>query len=103
MSVCQQKDISALSLQPASQRSLDGRGRMWQERCFYLDSDITGSPQLPRWLGCAGSTLNALYFESSRKVHTGVFMLYPWLRVPTPNKYLPKGKQCRLITREQSF
>ncbi|MEQ2225613.1 hypothetical protein ILYODFUR_019323 [Ilyodon furcidens] len=28
-----------------------GRGRMKQERCFYLDSDVTGSPQLPRFLG----------------------------------------------------
>ncbi|MEQ2249975.1 hypothetical protein ILYODFUR_035059 [Ilyodon furcidens] len=23
---------------------------MKQERCFYLDSDVTGSPQLPRFL-----------------------------------------------------
>ncbi|MEQ2170467.1 hypothetical protein GOODEAATRI_000549 [Goodea atripinnis] len=42
----------------------------WEHRCYSL-------------LGCAGSRLNALYFESFRKVHTGVFMLHPWLWVPT--------------------
>ncbi|MEQ2197465.1 hypothetical protein XENOCAPTIV_029948 [Xenoophorus captivus] len=71
MSVCQQRDISALGLPypgPA------------KEQCSYSDSGIMGGLLLPRPLSSvSGSQLNAIYFESSRKVCTGVLMLSPWL------------------------
>ncbi|MED6253207.1 hypothetical protein ATANTOWER_024251 [Ataeniobius toweri] len=36
---------------------------------FYTGSSIMGSPLLPS-TSCAGSKVNAIYFESSRKVRT---------------------------------
>ncbi|MEQ2185194.1 hypothetical protein GOODEAATRI_015728 [Goodea atripinnis] len=56
MSVCQQRDISAVSLCP-DPRGTRRRDRMFGKTGFYLDSDITGSPLLPLFLGCAGNGL----------------------------------------------
>ncbi|MEQ2198992.1 hypothetical protein XENOCAPTIV_022059 [Xenoophorus captivus] len=71
---------------PVPQRS-SGRERFLGKGVLYTASGIMGSPLLPPISSVAGSRLNAIYFESSRKVCTASFMLYPWLWVPTPFTY----------------
>ncbi|MEQ2257826.1 hypothetical protein ILYODFUR_038803 [Ilyodon furcidens] len=75
MSSCQQRDISALSRRPASHGVwVEEKGPL-ERGCFYTASGIMGSPLLNPPFPNVGSRLNAIYFESSRKVCTASFML----------------------------
>ncbi|MED6257766.1 hypothetical protein ATANTOWER_031045 [Ataeniobius toweri] len=69
MSFCQQRDISALSPRPASHGvRVEEKGPL-ERGCFYTASGIMGSLLLtPPPFPNVGSRLNAIYFETSRKV-----------------------------------
>ncbi|MED6250362.1 hypothetical protein ATANTOWER_030946 [Ataeniobius toweri] len=68
MSFCQQRDISALPLLSWSRRGAVEEMGPLERWGFYTASGIMGNPLLQfAWLW-----LNAVYFESSRKVCTGL-------------------------------
>ncbi|MEQ2234255.1 hypothetical protein ILYODFUR_030046 [Ilyodon furcidens] len=75
MSVCQQRDISALSLLPASQRSLDERDRTIGKVGFYTASGIMGSPLLPPFSKCAG---RAFFFAKPMRENKYMTMMDPF-------------------------
>ncbi|MED6288532.1 hypothetical protein CHARACLAT_027559 [Characodon lateralis] len=56
---------------------------MQQERCFYLDSDVTGSPLLPLFPGCAGNGLLRFILKVPEKLLLAIHVV-PMAVIPTP-------------------
>ncbi|MEQ2251489.1 hypothetical protein ILYODFUR_011420 [Ilyodon furcidens] len=73
ISVCQQRDISALFLSdPSPAKRNSGRDRLVGEGVFLFRQWHHGKSAATPLSSVAGSQLNMIYFESSRRVRTAV-------------------------------